>query len=113
MSGYGIEPDPVYGSGKNIHSLGPDAYSSANNVLQSIADAQGIVHHPQVSSALGAFYDDHSKDAHALMYSVEDCGGKIATTANICVDGENEQTASYGVGAGQGEETHSALNRPI
>jgi len=113
MSGYGIEPEPVYGSGKNIHGLSPEAYSSANNVLQSIADAQGIVHHPQVSSALGAFYDAHSKDAHALMYSVEDCGGKIATTSTICVDGENEATSVSTVAANQGEQTVSSLNRPL
>jgi hypothetical protein len=113
MSGYGIEPDPVYGSGRNIHNMGDDARSAGNSVMSSIADAAGVVQHPLVSSALKDFHADNIRQVHALGASVEDCGGKIAMTANICVDGENEQTAAYSVSAGQGDQTYTSLNRQI
>ena len=113
MSGYGIEPEPVYGSGTNIHGLGDDAHAAASGVLKTLDEAQGTVHHPVVAGALGAYRDRHSKDANSLMFSVQDCGSKIATTANITVDGENEQTAAHTVTANQAEQTSSALNRPL
>jgi hypothetical protein len=114
MSGYGMDdPDLVYNQGGNIFNMGDGAFSTANNAITAIGDAGGVVKHHLVASALEGFYSDHCKDAHSLMYAVEDCGSKTAKTSNIVVDGENEATSVQLTYATQGEGTRSDLDRQI
>ena len=48
-----------------------------------------------------------------LMKGFEVIPQKIAKTSTYCVEGEDEATAASTVAANQGEQTLSALNRPI
>ena len=108
---YGIDDtDLVYNQGVNIHGMGDQAFTTANNAIQAIVDAKDVVHHPLLAGAIGGFYDSHCRDAHSLMYSVQDCGSGVADTSCIVVNNENESTAVQQVAATQAEQTHGHLN---
>lgn len=92
MNGYEIDIDGVQTGGRNVFNLGPDADSAVQGVLNSYADASGVVHHPLVSQAMSAYRETHQRGHLALPVAVRALGSNTVSGANAIADGNNEAT---------------------
>ncbi|MBA2695430.1 MAG: hypothetical protein H0X54_11270 [Propionibacteriales bacterium] len=113
MSGWGMNAAPLYASGDRISGQGGDADASGRALLNVIADAEGVVHHPTLVGAFGRYYDAVSRPANQFGENVRALGCQIQTTASTGAGADLDATETLkSVGAAV-LDAGSALRRSI
>lgn len=113
MSGWGMNPDQLHGSGGQIRDLQPEAHAVVHKLSSSLSEAAGAVKHGRLAAAIETFRDDQNTAGKRFAHNVGAAGSivqKVAVTGN----GTDLDIASglHAV-AGQSMNTTTVLARDI
>lgn len=115
MSGsfYGLEPSGLYSAGVSVADIEGEARSAATGFLTAISEAEGVVHHPVVARALGAYHGSWSSKANNLPVEVRNTGTRISTAATTGVQYDQQAADPLRSILQQQQAASPFLQRPI
>lgn len=111
--GWGMNPSPLYGSGGQISGLGGDADAAGRGLLTAISEAEGTVHHPVVTAALGRYHGTVSTPANQLGSDVRALGSQVQTTATTGAEADADATSTLSPVAAEMTSSGQTLSRPV
>jgi hypothetical protein len=110
---YEMDPEVVQSSGRQVHSLEPEANSAVQSLLGGYTTAAGTVVHAKVQSALTRFHDTHQKTHRAVPVAVANLGVNTASGGKAVADGSNESTHVQMSSLAVQQGAVTSLRRPI